>query len=682
MRKLACYSGVILLALTSIIKSSAQDATWLAHDAPYRATIKLKEPPKIPDAGISIELPDFGQSRADLADALLLDDKGLMQPIAAVWRGQGQSDLLLAKELKPGQNYYLYFGGTAARSMENQNWTPKVSLLMETRRLPAGAKFDAWTDMQQTWNSASKVDGAGFVNSIYQAGNPFGESANFITHYTGYLQTSGLHDMLLYTLSSDASFVLVNDVFEFAWPGLHSPRADLNTVHSKKVIFTQDLTKIDYYHVKVGDRDPAAVLGWQKDARLQAIPAEAWLHPGTAQVDKIEEAHGWPIPIVKVDANSYIGYEQQWYYDTKFSLPGAKLNGWTVQWQFEDGAIFTGAECRRIITNSSQQIVAITLQRGSDQARGVKQFSFPDDLRAASIKNPNDVANYLDLLAHETPSLLSQFTLAGDLVFLRDFATDEQMAPFAEAWLKKGPASDEPLWIPAQLAHLRALARSNPQAAVAELRNIDPQARNRYARQLDMLELDILVFYLHDASVQDVANRFSFQNPNSDIEQFAKIRVGDYYRLTDHYPEAIAEYQSVQKTIVDESAGRKLPAQDQAYSITIKDLLDKNLRNEAADKLSEWELKHPMAKFDGDYLLLRGRMLNAFGRWNEALSELDSFKKVQHDSPYVIDADFYRAQALDGLGKKDEARKIWNEIATDYPKYELVAQCKALAAKP
>ena len=55
---------------------------------------------------------------------------------------------------------------------------------------------------------------------------------------------------------------------------------------------------------------------------------------------------------------------------------------------------------------------------------------------------------------------------------------------------------------------------------------------------------------------------------------------------------------------------------------------------------------------------------------------------MQHDSPYVIDADFYRAQALDGLGKKDDARKIWNEIATDYPKHELAAQCKALASQP
>ncbi len=93
-------------------------------------------------------------------------------------------------------------------------------------------------------------------------------------------------------------------------------------------------------------------------------------------------------------------------------------------------------------------------------------------------------------------------------------------------------------------------------------------------------------------------------------------------------------------------------------------------------------MNHPIAKFDSDYLLLRGRTLNAFGRWNESLAELDSFKKAQPDSPYVIDADFYRAQALDGLGRRDEARKIWSAIAKDYPNSDLAGPSRVLAAKP
>ena len=105
MRKVASYLCALLPALAATSRSGAQDAAWLVRDAPYRVAVKLKESPKVPDAGIAIELPDFGQSRPDLADALLVDDKGQMQPLAAVWHGEGQSDLLLAKDLKPGQAY-------------------------------------------------------------------------------------------------------------------------------------------------------------------------------------------------------------------------------------------------------------------------------------------------------------------------------------------------------------------------------------------------------------------------------------------------------------------------------------------------------------------------------------------------------------------------------------------------
>jgi len=314
--------------------------------------------------------------------------------------------------------------------------------------------------------------------------------------------------------------------------------------------------------------------------------------------------------------------------------------------------------------------------------RGTKRFGFSDDLREASIHDSGAMSHYLDLLSRETPAGLSKATLGADLFLLRDFATDGQIARFATPWLNAGPASDDPLWLTAQMARLRAMAQDNPKMALDELRRIDPAVRQRYAQPLDILELDILVFCLHDPGVSVLAKRLAFELPNSDIERLAKVRVGDYYRLTGRYSQAVDQYRAVQRTIVDESAGRKLPAQDQAYSITIENLIEKNQRREAMDMLQEWEVNHPIAKFDSDFLLLRGRALNAFGRWNESLAELDSFKKAQPDSPYVIDADFYRAQALNGLGRKEEARKIWNDIVKDYPNSDRAGPSRVLAAKP
>jgi len=197
-----------------------------------------------------------------------------------------------------------------------------------------------------------------------------------------------------------------------------------------------------------------------------------------------------------------------------------------------------------------------------------------------------------------------------------------------------------------------------------------------------MEELNIMVFHLKDPASVALAQQVSFQNADNPAGRLAKIRVGDLYRLQGKAKEAAAQYQSVQKTVADDSQGRKFGAQDRGYSIAITDLIAQGYRHEAEDKLTEWELEHPMAKFDSDFLLLRGRVLMEFGRWNEALQEIEPFRAMNPDSPYQIPADFYRARALYELGRKDEAQRIWKDIATNYPKHDLAKESAAWAAKP
>ena len=175
--------------------------------------------------------------------------------------------------------------------------------------------------------------------------------------------------------------------------------------------------------------------------------------------------------------------------------------------------------------------------------------------------------------------------------------------------------------------------------------------------------------------------RLAFDVPNSDLARLAKIRVGDLHHLLGKTNDAIAHYRSVQKTIADESAGRKNAAQDRTYSITIADMLAQGCRHESLAKLHESELEHPMAKYESDFLLLRGRVLMEFGRWNDALQEIDSFRAMQPDSPYQIIANFHRARSLFGVGKMDEARRIWSDIAAKYPKHEFAGESRRLSQK-
>jgi tetratricopeptide (TPR) repeat protein len=666
----------ILATVVLALSAHAADPTWSVPDAPFRAVVKAKAAPEMPEAGVLIELPEIGQTMPNSADVVLTDGKGAPLAVSKAWRGEGQKVLLLAQTLPAGQDCYVYFGGNRPR--RETGWTPKVSLLMETRRLPsANAKLADGQELQSLWKKAAPdTDGAGFVASIDHGQNPFGDSENFITHYTGWLKTDGKKTGL-YTLSSDASFVMVGDKFEFGWPGKHAAHANANTVPKKDVTTQGGLTRIDYYHAKLPSEEPATMLlGWFKDGKPEAIPASAWLHPGSADVVKLEHVQGWPVPEPVVQLRTYIGWGGLWMYETRCMVRGSLPSGWTASWEFSDGSKIEGAQAERVLFGNDAIRATVRLKHGNDQIAGEAKITFVGNPARMETSNTAVVDRYVALLEKEAPALLSATTLKSGFQFLNEFGRDQAIGKFATAWLAKNPNQDDPLWIRGQIARLRSLAQGDAKQALAEVRKFDSGTRKKFAKELGMAEIELLVFYLKDPAGAQTANSIGFQNANTDLGRLAKIRVGDLYRLLGKTKEAVAQYQSVQKTVADETAGRKFAAEDRANSITITDLIEQGYRHEAEEKLTAWEIEHPMAKYDSDFLLLRGRVLMEFGRWNEALQEIESFRQMNPDSPYQIPADFHRARALFELGKKDEAKKIWQGIVTKYPKHDLVDECR------
>ncbi len=658
---------------------AAEPAAWAIKDAPFRAVLRLRQPPLFPEAGVAIEVPEFGQTQEDLRDVVLTDAQGVSLPVGVVWRGAGDRLLLVAGALAAGKDYFLYFGGGRRTG---EFWLPKLGLLMETRRLPLNAGFDSWETMERNWRAVPAADGVGFVDTIYAGENPFGDSLNFMTHYSGYLHTKGLAHLYLYTLSSDASFVLVDDAYQFGWPGQHSPAANADTVPGKEVPCSSEWTKIDYYQAKGGGGGPPAmVLGWERDKRFETVPASEWLHPGTSAVAAIEQAHGEPVPFVSFLVHSYIAYGGYWYYDTQCWAPPEGLQGWSVRWTFDDGETFEGTSCRRVLTGPAPHTVTVTLTRGNEVLRGKRRIAFTGDMRRANVNDSSDVEWYVSLLKGETPSPFGGSSQP-DFLFLRDFGDATTLGRFAGTWLKENLSPANPLWIDAEVAHLRYLAQSDPQRALDELHALAPETQRDEAAWLDPLEMELLVFCRRDPGGEFRIRQIALKNAGAPLARVADVRLGDLYRLLGKYKEAAAQYLSIQKRSTDDSESRKLPAQDRAYSITIDDFIQSGHRDAAERKLGEWEFRHPMAKLDTDFLLLRARAWMLFGRWKEALVEIDSFEKMQADSPYEIDAEFYRARVLYETEQKEAARKIWTGLAKNYPKSPLAQRSLQWAAKP
>ena len=669
------FAVIALLALPV----HAAPARWHISDAPYRAVVQLDTPATTATAGIAIAVPEFGATMDKLTDMVLVDAQGDIQPLAPVWRGVGQSALLLAQSLQPNQEYYLYFGGDRFRV--GKTWAPQPSLLMETRRLSVAGPIDTWPKMEAAWQAATITDGAGWVPEIRHGANEFGENSRFVTHYTGYLRTDKLKQVTVYTISSDASFVLVNGSFEFGWPGDHPPHSTADTVHAKTITCTGPLTRIDYYHVKDTEHRTCMELGWKRDGKLKPIPESDWVHPGTTKLLRLEQAQGGPVPAPIVHVRSYIGYANQWLYELTVGLRGELPDGWTVQWKFTDGTTSARRELTHIVIGGNTQSVAVKLQSGRTELNGIRSVNFVEHLPAASVKDPTDLHRYLDAMTRENTAELPGPVLRGYLQFFQSVEQEPLMSRLAEAWLKKNPDLNDSLWLPAQLSRLRTLAQTEPARALTELRGVGPAARAKYAAALDLLELDLLVFHLNDVAALARASEIAMRDPKSDTARLAQVRAGDYFRLQGRYPEAIERYQQAQRSVVEDSAGRKLPAQDQAFAMTLEDLLSRDEVAAAEQKLTEWEARHPLAKLDSDFLIWRGRVLLVRSRPREALAEIESFEKLLPESPYQIDADYYRAQALFALGRQAEARTIWAEIAKKYPQHALAASSSELSTK-
>ena len=194
-----------------------------------------------------------------------------------------------------------------------------------------------------------------------------------------------------------------------------------------------------------------------------------------------------------------------------------------------------------------------------------------------------------------------------------------------------------------------------------------------------LLELDLLVFGLKDPMVLGMAARLR-KGGDKALAAMAVIRLGDYHLLNGRLAEAARCYA---EAVPDgEATARKAPVIDRAHSLAIEDLVNGKHLDEARAKLESWELQRPAARLEGDQLLWRARVNFLAGEWNRALQDLETSLKVRPGSPEEIDVRFWQARALFELGRKDEARAIWNSLVKDYPKHERAEAAKLWAAKP
>lgn len=669
-----------LLLLFALLGAQAQakprpsDAPWAVPDAPFRVLVQNPSEPTDPAHGYAIHLPHFGLARPDLSDLLLLSPDNQPVPLAKIAARPGNPALLLARDLKPNTTYFLYFGGDKLR--QNPEWSPRVSLLMETKPAPADLSFDSLAALRAAWERSPEKAGANFMPRIYEGGNPFGPSQLFLTRYTGYLRISQPKRITFYTLSSDCSFVVLNEKEEFGWPGRHSPFAFESGAQKKTIDCPPGLMRVDYYAAKgeVSEEAPlqaATVLGWNESGRFDTVPPEAWAHPGTTKVSHVQW-QGRLLPTPKLKVTSFFGHGNPWFYEASYEL--LRSEDCKVVWSFPDGAVLSSTSGRRIISGEAPLLVRCQVVRQDTTLNLLVRADVPEHLQRTSVNDPQQTRSILQAIAAEASLSLNEKTLQARINFLNDYATDRELATFANS------QREDKLWLPARLAGIRILGQSEPRKALQELNSLEqrltPALRGEFSRDFASTEMDLLVFGIRNSDALPRLHQIAFRDPFEGSERLAQVRTGDLQRLLGNFKQAIAQYQSVAEE------RKRRPVNDAAESIAVRDLLQKGFQREAHTRLLVWEQRHPTTKFESDFLLLRARNLLEMGRWGEAQVELESYLQIQPDTPFRIDAQFYLGRVQYEKGEKEAARVLWRKIIEQYPKHPITAEAKAWADKP
>jgi tetratricopeptide (TPR) repeat protein len=669
--------GSIIMCLATAVLAAPKDKDkeWAVASAPYRVVLHAGGAPGVAAAGWEIRVPDFGAGRADMRDVILLDRDRKEIALDSVWRGTGQALLVLAERMpEGGAAATLYFGGNAQRRM--RTWAAKRSLLLETRRLPAGADVATYGGWQDAWKKSRVVDGAGFVPMIFHGENPFGESDHFLSRYSGLLQTGEGGTLRFYTLSDDVSYVLIDGRPALKWLANTPPPLAPEKVPLAKIRVPEGMVRVEYCHA-TSDPPAAMVLGWDQGGKLGNVAAEAWVHPGKVSAGGIEAHDGAPVPLGTLVAERYLGFGGEWYVRVKGTL-AAPGEGWQVEWLWPDGHLDAGPETLRLWMSTEPLQLTLRLRNGARLVEGRSVLVIPRNMEAATVNDESHLKAFLELLAHEDPAALPEPALRAGWALASAFLPASAAARWAEAWLALAKPAAGP-WVAAMTLAIRETARRDAPAALDRLSGLSRPARDAMGKAADLLELDLRVFGLKDPTVLGLVARLR-KSGDPALASMAVIRLGDYHLLNGRveeaarcFAEALAERQA---------AEAKAPVLDRSHSLAIEEWVNGKHLDEARAKLDAWERLRPTAKIEGDQLLWRARVMFLAGEWSRALQDLETSLKVRPGAAEEIDVRFWQARALYELGRKEEAREIWNSLVKDYPKHERAEAAKLWAAKP
>lgn len=553
----------------------------------------------------------------------------------------------IALQTIPGlRRYYVYFSNPKETAGLTEPWEPTSGLVLETRSSANDRHYAAsLEEAKAQFGKSEPVLGKMFVPSIFFGESPFRVRDQVANYLKGFLNVKDEGEYSFATSSMDSSFALIDGKLVCQAPGDHGWTGEAR--FKGEITLTKGVHLVEYYHIQ-RDGPMQAVLVWKtpKGKNYERIPAEAWTPVTAVKIVGFEKA-GLPFAAdfdVTRAGDILRGDTQATIYQFKARSWGSDKPS-SFAWDFGDGLKGAGETVEHVYFGLWQPTVKLTMTKGAAK----DEFS-----RSVKI-HPAEGQSDEQKLLPQAATILKTYS-ARDL----DDASATKLIQFLKG---------------AKLNEVFVKVIEEQMAAPA---GIPPAKLDEYLPLLADAYLDGGQFAKALQRYDEwIAKLGSTMSPDA---RRARIRAAECLIHLRKFDEASQRHDA----LIQASGGGGIiltPVERNFERDKVRSAIRQQKFDGARDLLETFVAAHPVVLREDFVFFLRGQISFGLRKWEAAATDFEFVEHVEPRSNFIPEALLQSGRAYLELGKKAEATKALERVATRYGNSAFAETAKAELAK-
>ena len=633
------------------------------------------------------------------------DESGKRVGAEWFWSAPGEPATVCFDGSSGAGSYFLYFGSIGFTP--KMEWDTRAGVVLETRE-GNGKAVHNLKDMMEAWNKSPVVFGRSMLNGVFDGTHRHGPAGNVLSHYQGWFDLDAPATVGFVTISTDASFVLVDGKQIVAWPGRHGFHEGRSGKFREEVALAAGMHRLEYFNA-YGSRDegrpllcslgvkpagkPWAMLMGDNDFLRRSVHAHVTAYEtipqgvatGLGQIPPKAPIAAWSWRVtdqsLPSQRNPDIGF-----ITVEFTChPAGKIE--KCLWSFGDGATAEGTRVSHVFARPGPRTIRLAVYEGPKVVSTPPQEInvHPDWPRLVGEPRPELNSTQRAALIGRDSASLPAADLVGCLDVFMGFDDDGAVLKLVPALCSQMKTVEEPdlpsiqsaalLLAGGEAYHaddvqrlLRALLERCSQGPTSPaLKTLANRARLTLAQSIlrtsDQLDEVRSLMQAIDGSVLSSDERRARDSLQGDLA----LASGDIEAAKKQYLALSGELSGIDVR----SAVRRTSTID-----TINAFTDRREFEAAEKALHEVEWQAPIEKLSSDCALARVQLLQATGRNAEALLWARRLLPVFTGASARSELLFRITELAFNQGDKALARKTLRELLERHPYSERAARAK------